>query len=67
MNFVLVDYDQLKFDFHLSDVSKAIGAASGQMDIDLDHHIRKEIPDMGCYEYQEPQENTEEETPPGEE
>ena len=67
MNFVLVDYDQLKFDFHLSEVSKAIGAASGQMDIDLDHHIRKEIPDMGCYEYQEPQENTEEETPPGEE
>lgn len=67
MNFVLVDYDLLKFDFHLSEVSKAIGAASGQMDIDLDHHIRKEIPDMGCYEYQEPQDTTEEETPPGEE
>ena len=60
MNFVLVDYDLLQFDFHLAGVSKAIGKASGGMDIDLDGNPRKEVPDMGCYEYQEPQEDTEE-------
>ncbi len=62
-NFRLVDYATQHFDFHLSGVSKAIGAATADGDFalptDRDGNRRDDRPDIGCYEYIEP-ENTEE-------
>ena len=54
-NFKLVDIDTQHYDFHLSDKSKAIGAASTEYAPanDRDGKPRDEKPDMGCYEFRE--------------
>ena len=54
-NFKLVDIDTQHYDFHLSDKSKAIGAASTTYAPanDRDGKTRDDKPDMGCYEFRE--------------
>ena len=54
-NFKLVDIDTQHYDFHLSDKSKAIGAASTTYAPanDRDGKPRDDKPDMGCYEFRE--------------
>jgi hypothetical protein len=54
-NFKLVDIDTQHYDFHLSDKSKAIGAASTEYAPanDRDGKTRDDKPDMGCYEFRE--------------
>ena len=52
-NFRLIDTDNLKYDFHLSDVSAAIGAADAatSLAVDRDGVQRTATPSAGCYEY----------------
>lgn len=56
-NFKLIDGNKQYYDFHLSQKSRAIGAASKDseflMPMDRDGKRRDEEPDMGCYEYVE--------------
>lgn len=56
-NFRLVDAAKQHYDFHLSDRSRAIGAATKQSPYrelyDRDGRRRDDEPDMGCYEYAE--------------
>ena len=57
-NFKLVDGQTQHYDFHLSPVSKAIGAASTDakyaLQTDREGTPRDSQPDMGCYEYVAP-------------
>ena len=60
-NFRLVDGNRQHYDFHLSDRSRAIGAANKDdgyfMPLDRDGRRRDDEPDMGCYEFvEEPKE-----------
>jgi len=52
-NFRLIDTDNLKYDFHLSDASAAIGAADAatSLAVDRDGVKRTATPSAGCYEY----------------
>ena len=54
-NFKLVNINTQHYDFHLSEKSKAIGAASEaySTSTDRDGFPRDEKPDMGCYEFRE--------------
>ena len=54
-NFVLIDTDNLKYDFRLSEKSAAIGvAAPNSIEIDRCGNARdKENPDAGCFEHEE--------------
>lgn len=57
-NFKLVDINKQHFDFHLSNVSKAIGNGTKEdnyyMPTDREGRKRDDEPDLGCYEYVEP-------------
>ena len=57
-NFKLVDINKQHFDFHLSNVSKAIGKGTKEdnyyMPTDREGRKRDDEPDLGCYEYVEP-------------
>lgn len=52
-NFILVDIDKQRYDFHLKAVSPAINAANTEYALpeDRDGNQRDELPDIGCYEY----------------
>ena len=52
-NFKLVDIDMQRYDFHLSEKSPAINAASPENTLpeDRDGRSRDILPDIGCYEY----------------
>ena len=56
-NFRLVDRYKQHYDFHLSERSRAIGAATTEaeyaMPIDRDGRRRDDRPDIGCYEFVE--------------
>lgn len=51
-NFILVDTELLQYDFHLSDISKAINSADKSTSLPADRNATKrdDEPDMGCYE-----------------
>lgn len=51
-NFVRIDTDLLRYDFHLSEGSQAINTANTQtaLPIDRDGQPRDSLPDIGCYE-----------------
>lgn len=51
-NFAKIDEDNLIYDFRLSEVSKAIGAANKTVALPTDRFglLRDEEPDIGCYE-----------------
>lgn len=52
-NFVLVDIDKQRYDFHLNEKSPAINTAAIEYSLpeDRDGRQRDELPDVGCYEY----------------
>lgn len=52
-NFILVDIDKQRYDFHLKSDSHAINAADIEYSLpeDRDGKFRDEHPDIGCYEY----------------
>lgn len=58
-NFRLVDIDLQSYDFHLSEKSPAIGAASAELSFptDRDGNQRDDKPDIGCYEFLEVKED----------
>lgn len=54
-HFILMDTDNLRYDFHLSSASPAIGKAnvSSSLSLDRDGKERDDTPDVGCYEWKE--------------
>ena len=52
-NFILVDIDKQRYDFHLKVGSPAIDSANADYTLpeDRDGKIRDEFPDIGCYEF----------------
>lgn len=52
-NFMKVDIEKLRYDFHLAPTSKAIGIASREtsLPVDRDGTTRKQNPDAGCFEW----------------
>lgn len=52
-NFILVDIDKQRYDFHLNEKSPAINAAAIEYSLpeDRDGRQRDELPDIGCYEF----------------
>lgn len=54
-NFKLVDINRQHYDFHLSEVSRAIGLATKEggynLPLDRDGRRRDDQPDAGCYEF----------------
>ena len=52
-HFAKIDTDNLRYDFHLSSVSKAVdgGDATTAMTYDRDGVLRDALPDIGAYEY----------------
>ena len=55
-HFIKIDTDNLRYDFRLSDISSAINAAdsSTAMPFDRNGLKRKDSPDVGAFEWQEP-------------
>jgi hypothetical protein len=52
-NFRKIDTENLRYDFRLDSLSKAINAGNvnTSLEIDLKGKKRDKTPDMGCYEY----------------
>ena len=60
-NFVLIDTDKLRYDFHLRSESAAIDKADPNTSTTSDHDgmPRSEKPDVGAYEYRDNDKNDE--------
>lgn len=58
-NFILVDIDKQRYNFHLNEKSLAINAAGTEWALpeDRDGRQRDELPDIGCYEFFEDSSN----------
>lgn len=58
-NFILVDIDKQRYNFHLNEKSPAINAAGTEWALpeDRDGRQRDELPDIGCYEFFEDSSN----------
>lgn len=52
-NFQLIDSEKLKYDFRLTEISKAVNTADATTSLPSDRNAtpRDSKPDMGCYEY----------------